>query len=541
MNSRRRMRLHVSFPPRRVAAEDGFTIVEVVVAIIVLVVGLLGALVLINSANATTAANKARTGGVNLAREVADASRAVLEDVPYSQLSSGCPAPSSPENPCPTTSPLVAALQAQPGLASSSSGDWQLERDGVDYTIGVAVCSMDDPADGAGSHATGGPFCPDVGAAGTVDRAPDDFKRLTVDVTWEGTRGSQETRSVALLQSDGANGPSVTCLRPTSSPCPASSTPVIDQASTTSMQFTATVSGPVERLVWYVDGSFQDTLTPSGGSASFTWDLGTVASGTGVADGTYEISATAFDSNGRSGTIGSLQVVVNRRAPEAPGAFAAGRNSMIAGNSGNGGVDLNWLPVTDKDVLYYRIFREDLTGSTLIKTTDGSGVTSYTDKTSPINPTPWVTPCTTDPPQAALTTLEYRVVAVDQNGATPREGTPTASIDVNRCNTPPEPPPSGALGLTENGDGTITLDGALPPSPSDPDAGDEVASVRIYRWSGTPNPSDVADRLELVPVEGASFTYTDPAPEPGGVEQNYCFTNVDSRLQESTCSNVVTG
>ena len=100
--------------------EDGFTIVEVLVAIVILTVGVLGALVLINTANGTTLANEARTGGVNLAREVAEGSRAVQETVPYSQLSNGCPTPSSPANPCATTSPIVTALQAQPGLAADS-------------------------------------------------------------------------------------------------------------------------------------------------------------------------------------------------------------------------------------------------------------------------------------------------------------------------------------------------------------------------------------------------------------------------------------
>ena len=97
---------------------DGFTIVEVLVAIILLIVGILGALIMINTANGTTLANQARTGGVNLAREVAEGSRAVGETVPYSKLSTGCAAPSSPANPCSQSSLIVAALQgpARPGL-----------------------------------------------------------------------------------------------------------------------------------------------------------------------------------------------------------------------------------------------------------------------------------------------------------------------------------------------------------------------------------------------------------------------------------------
>lgn len=524
--------------------EAGFTIVEVLVAIIILVVGSLGALAMINTANGTTAANEARTGGVNLAREIADGSRAVQENVPYADLSEGCPAPSTPANPCSNSSPIVLSLQSQPGLAPSARGlpgEWTIVREETAYTVTVSVCSMDEPSDGYGSHATGGPFCPEASATASADRAPDDYKRLIVDVSWEGTRGSEETRSVALLQSDGANGPAVTCLRPTGSPCPNSTTPVVGPSSPTTLQFTATVSGPAARVVWYVDGAFLGTETPSGGSVSFTWNLGSIGSTTGVYDGTYEVSATAFDTNGKAGTTGSVQVQVNRRAPAAPGGFVAGRNTWIAGNGTIGGVDLDWLPVPDKDVLYYRIYQRVGTSSpTLIATTDGTAVTSYIDKTPPANTAVWSAPCS-NPREAAPTTLRYYVVAVDQNGTSPREGTATTATDVNACNTAPKNPPTGTLALTENADGTNTLTGSLPAAPTDPDAGDSVTAVRIYRWDGVGNPSDVSDRLEFVPVSGAGFTYTDLAPEPNGVEQDYCFTNVDQRMQESICSNVVTG
>ena len=104
--------------PGSLGGADGFTIVEVLVAIILLVVGILGALIMINTANGTTLANQARTGGVNLAREVAEGSRAVGETVPYSKLSTGCTAPSSPANPCSHGEPdrRRPAGPARPGL-----------------------------------------------------------------------------------------------------------------------------------------------------------------------------------------------------------------------------------------------------------------------------------------------------------------------------------------------------------------------------------------------------------------------------------------
>ena len=189
-------------------------------------------------------------------------------------------------------------------------------------------------------------------------------------------------------------------------------------------------------MVWYVNGTFVGTVTPSGGTAQFTWQLGTVGSGSEVVDGTYEVSATAIDANGDSGTQGSIQVQVNRRAPVAPTGFLAGRDTVILGNGSIGGVDVEWLPVADKDILYYRIYRDDGSGPVLVHETSGPGVNSYTDRTVPANPTTWSAPCS-NPRQAAASQLYYYVVAVDQSGPSPREGAQTAQIDVNSCNTPP--------------------------------------------------------------------------------------------------------
>ncbi len=515
--------------------------VEVLVAILLLVIGVLGALMMIDTANGTTLANKARTSGVNLARQVAEASRAV--DVPYYQLSDGCSAPSSPANPCADSSSIVQALKSQPGItpdANSPAGQWRITPERTAYTVKVSVCAMDDPSDGLGSHSSGGPFCSDAGSTGTTDTGPEDYQRVIVDVSWSGTRGSQDTRAVALIQSDGINGPAVTCLRPTSSPCPASSTPLISSAATTTVPFTATISGSATRLVWSVDGAYAGTVTPSGNTATFTWDLGTVGSSSQVFDGTYRISATAYNSNGREGTTGSVQVQLNRRVPAAPGGFVAGRDTLIGGNGLIGGVDIDWLPVPDKDVLYYRVYQRVGSASrTLLVQTADTSATSYTFLTPAANPTAWTTACA-NPRQPAASSLNYSVVAVDQNGAATREGTVTSEIDVNACNTAPKNPPTNTLSLTNNADGTLTLTGSLPQSPTDNDTADQVIAVRIYRWSGAGGPSAPADRLEYLPVTN-SISYTDASPRPGGNVQKYCFTNVDKRMQESSCSNVVTG
>src|SRR3954467_693514 len=122
-------------------AEGGFTLIEVLVAMTLLLTAVLGLMSLTDSAAKTTTSTKAREGAVNVGREV-------LEDaggIAYSQLS-------------PST--LVPTLQALPGLASTSgAGSWTVTRrtpgggTGFTYTIDATQCSIDDTADGYGARA----------------------------------------------------------------------------------------------------------------------------------------------------------------------------------------------------------------------------------------------------------------------------------------------------------------------------------------------------------------------------------------------------
>ena len=63
---------------RRLRSESGFTLIEVTIAATLLVVGVLGVLSLVNGANRATARNKAREGGINLAREAIEARIAMI-------------------------------------------------------------------------------------------------------------------------------------------------------------------------------------------------------------------------------------------------------------------------------------------------------------------------------------------------------------------------------------------------------------------------------------------------------------------------------
>ena len=57
--------------------QRGFTLVEVMVAIFILLVGVLGVVSMVDGANAVTSKTRAREGGTNIARSVIEISRSV--------------------------------------------------------------------------------------------------------------------------------------------------------------------------------------------------------------------------------------------------------------------------------------------------------------------------------------------------------------------------------------------------------------------------------------------------------------------------------
>src|SRR5918994_649279 len=111
--------------PRSISDESGFTLVELLVAAFILVVGMAGAFSLLNGANRATTTNNARVGGTNLARELLEDARSV----DYDSLK-------------PAT--MDTALKDKSG---TSGPPWKVTRRGIDFTVTTEVCTFDDPKD----------------------------------------------------------------------------------------------------------------------------------------------------------------------------------------------------------------------------------------------------------------------------------------------------------------------------------------------------------------------------------------------------------
>jgi Tfp pilus assembly protein PilV len=157
-NSRRRK----TVPAAR--AEDGMTLVEVMVAMVILLGGVLALLTLVEGSIKSTVRTTAREQGTNLARELVERAR----QVQYSSTTSAA-APGA----------LAAAL---PEATTATGTSFTVTRRGVTYTVTVNACSIDDPNDGAGAGDTS--FCEVASGAGTAGTGTRNV--LGYNVTWSG-------------------------------------------------------------------------------------------------------------------------------------------------------------------------------------------------------------------------------------------------------------------------------------------------------------------------------------------------------------------
>jgi len=204
------------------------------------------------------------------------------------------------------------------------------------------------------------------------------------------------------------------------------------------------------------------------------------------------------------------------------------------------------VPSADQDVLYYHVYHQYGNTTPVLVTTCGAGGnatgTSCADAPeaafAPPIPSARPNPCT-GPSQSYTTTDSYWVVGVDTDPTTgqPRESAAQSpNVDANLCDHQPNAP-STLSGALTSGQLTLTWNA---PSPAAPDGWESIKAWRIYRWPSSRGVQIPGDRYQLVGNSPAVTSYTDGSPDPGGAQQRYCVTAVDTHLNESPCSPVLT-
>lgn len=314
--------------------QRGFTIIEVLVAATLLVVGVLGTMAMVDSSNAETQLSGGREGATNLAREVVEGARTLG----YDDL-------------LPAT--LDTKLQALPGLATTTPGSWTVRRRGITYAVTTSLCSVDDPKDGYGSHA-GATYCADSSTTGTTDPQAEDFKRLTVDASWTRNSGTQKVRQVALIDSPSTKGPGVSSLvttPPTVVANPAA--PKITSASVTSASFKATAPPGVASMIYSLDGEDKGTATKQPNGTDWMFTLPLPAS---LSDGGYDVSVRALDDRGVVGPSFTIPMTLIRGQPAAPTGLVGGPNTIYVNGTPTSVTEIEWDANSERNVIGYRVY-----------------------------------------------------------------------------------------------------------------------------------------------------------------------------------------
>lgn len=487
----------------RLRAQDGFTLLETLMASVVLVIGLTALFGLLDSSLKASAATAQREGATNLAREILEDARTI----PYGQISPGA---------------LVGELQVMHGLANASGGAaWQIVRRGVTYTISASECAIDDPKDGLGKHENSfkeNPFCAGQeefkGKAGEIeDPHPENLKRITVDVTWSAQGRSPAVHEVTLLTAAGeAPGLTASNLQLETPSVPKPSEPVItEEPIPNTLTFSVSSPAATTAMRWSLDGVAQtpSPVKASGTTWSFSWSIPYPA----VSDGTYQVSVQAIDATGVTGPPASIAVTLIRGVPAAVNALRGGLNDIYSSGVKQRVVELQWTASSERNVIGYRVYNPSKHLVCPSSEATLSVATSCIDFS---------------PPLPSVSSLSYSVFALyrDAKGAVQQGTEATIAVGGEPLIKPFAPV---KLELTKNADGSVTL--TWPVSVSPP----AVSFYRIYR--GSTNYTGRYD-VAAAPVSGSTDTYTDTDAE---ITHSYWVTAVTENLTESAFLGPVTG
>jgi type II secretory pathway pseudopilin PulG len=469
----------------RLRDSAGFSLVEVMIAALILVIGAGAAFSLIDSANRSVTFNSARVGATNLGRELTEYAR----NTDYDELQ---------------PSQVVAALRKHPRITGTlAGGNWKIERRNVEYTVSTSVCTFDDPKDGLADVAPPNPCpkpAPVAGAPSEIN--PDDFRRVTYTMTWKARgRAGTASQSTLVVNPAGGLGPRITDFTEPTTEWTGDS---ISWGAAWPRKLKST---PAASVHWSVDDGVSGGDAGGGSSEwGFDWTLGTAfdPSGQWVRDGVYTISAQAFDSRGVPGEAVSRTVAINRHKPAAVSGLAAGYNKT------RGVVDMRWERYDERDLQGYKVIR--LLDNEQICPA-GTGVQQGLSCTD------------ANPPLLGSAYQVFAVDCTDLKAATcnQQKGFPAISPVVALLGgTPPDTPTNLTAGVV---DGKPLLTWTAPATVPD----GPVRFYRIYRDTGT----GLADRYDETVTSDP--TYTDPKPG-STTAHKYWVTAVDQNFNESAPS-----
>ena len=483
----------------RLRAESGFTLVEALVATLVLTAGLLTAFMMLSVSTHASADVRAREGGVTLARQITEDARSI----PYSQISS---------------STIVSSLQAMPGLANTSSGStWTIVRNGVTYTVTASVTRVSDSHDSSGAV---------------------DFEQVTATVSWTTYQGKthQVTETTTLSsagQDPGLIASSLALASPTWGTAGVSGSttaPVVTSTGITSLQFSVTAPSGTTAIVWTLDGGKQSSWNGSPPSSGTTW-TSSAWSLSGVSDGTYTVGAQAEDSNGVDGPAVTIQVRLIRNVPTAPSVTGYGFNTnfMVSGQPTTV-AEVQWNPNPELNVIGYRIYKPS--GTMICQT-------STTSFSANCGANAWCTSPTAcvdqNPPATSASNLTYKVYALyyDANNNL-QQGTAQSVTLASGTPVPPPPPPLVSLSVQVLPDDTANL------TWTPPTGGTPVSFYRIYR-----DGDNYTNRYDTVSASSCSATCTYHDTNRTGPHDYYITsvggTTLGSDMAESAATGPVSG
>ncbi len=494
-------------PLPRASDEGGYTLVELMVAALVLVIGLLGTFTLLDGANKTTVTNNARMGATNLAREILEDARSLDYDLL-------------------TDTQMIPAIQAKPNMSGTGT-PWKVQRRGITYSVEAGVCTFDDPKDNVATLPPADvctPQAPVPAAAGTLvaEDQPDDFRRVSVKLTWKTGSSPISINQTALINNpSGGMGPRITKFD-----APPDN---VNQFATTATTATfPTVTTNAASVRWNSDGNPNGSGDSTGGPTTWntTWPLGPAATPINpppvgawppqytaetVFDGTYMVTAQGFDDRGIAGDSRAAILPLNRSAPITVRGFEAGRNSY------QDTIEFSWEPNPERDIFGYEVWNSGPDSQL------GNGNDHKVCSTADVR----ATSCTSDEVPTPIGTPGYYVVALDKfdiaDSTSLTRRSPYAEVVVIPSSADPAPTTPVLLPITllsDTGDPRLNWTHLFP---------DSVRFFRIYRDQCC----DVADRYDS--TTGNGTTWVDP--NPGSSAHRYWVTAVGPTLNESSPSN----